>query len=75
MWSNKNEINAAFDKLFKKFQDSILVISYRADGIPSIEELISILRKYKSKVIEVQRKKYKYVLSQNHSEEVLLIGK
>lgn len=75
VWSNKNEIHAAFDKLFKKFQDSILVISYRADGIPSIEELISILRKYKSKVIEVQRKKYKYVLSQNHSEEVLLIGK
>ena len=75
VWNNKNEIHAAFDKLFRKFQDSILVISYRADGIPSIEELISILRKYKGKVIEVQRKKYKYVLSQNHSEEVLLIGK
>jgi adenine-specific DNA methylase len=75
VWNNKNEIRGAFDRLFKKFQNSILVISYRSDGIPSIEELMSVLRRYKKKVIEVQRKKYKYVLSQNHSEEVLLIGK
>lgn len=75
LWNNKKEIHAAFDRLFKKFQDSILVVSYRSDGIPSVEELISVLREYKKKVIEVQRKKYKYVLSQNHSEEVLLIGK
>lgn len=75
VWNNKNEIQSAFDKLFKKFQNSILVISYRADGIPSIEELTSMLRQYKKEVIGVQRKKYKYVLSQNHSEEVLLIGK
>jgi DNA adenine methylase/adenine-specific DNA-methyltransferase len=75
IWSNKKEIHMAFDKLFRKFKDSILVISYRADGIPSIEELVSMLRIYKREVIEVSRKKYKYVLSQNHSEEVLLIGK
>ena len=74
VWINKNEIHSAFDKLFKKFQNSILVVSYRADGIPSIEELLNLLKKYKQHVKELKRKNYKYVLSTNHSEEVLLIG-
>lgn len=75
VWINKNQIHAAFDKLLKKFQESILVVSYRADGIPSIEELENLLRKYKPTVQEIKRKNYKYVLSANHSEEVLLIGR
>lgn len=75
VWINKNQIHSAFDQLFKKFQNSILVISYRSDGIPSIEELLNFLNKYKQNVKELKRKNYKYVLSTNHSEEVLLIGK
>ncbi|MEK6692552.1 MAG: DNA adenine methylase [Nitrospirota bacterium] len=75
VWINKNQIHSAFDQLFKKFQNSILVISYRADGIPSIEELLNLLKKYKQNAKELKRKNYKYVLSTNHSEEVLLIGK
>jgi adenine-specific DNA methylase len=75
VWVNKNQIHSAFDQLFKKFQNSILVVSYRADGIPSIEELLNLLKKYKQNVKELKRKNYKYVLSINHSEEVLLIGK
>jgi adenine-specific DNA methylase len=74
VWINKNQIHSAFDLLFKKFQNSILVVSYRADGIPSIEELLNLLKKYKQNVNELKRKNYKYVLSTNHSEEVLLIG-
>ena len=75
VWMNKNQIHSAFDLLFKKFQNSILVVSYRADGIPSIEALLNLLKKYKQNVNELKRKNYKYVLSTNHSEEVLLIGK
>ncbi len=74
VWINKNKIYSAFDQLFNKFQNSILVISYRADGIPSIEELLNLLKKYKQNVNELKRKNYRYVLSTNHSEEVLLIG-
>ncbi|MBI4654561.1 MAG: DNA adenine methylase [Nitrospirae bacterium] len=74
IWINKNQIHSAFDQLFKKFQNSILVVSYRADGIPSIEEILILLKKYKENVKELKRKNYKYVLSTNHSEEVLLIG-
>ena len=75
VWTNKHGIHSAFDKLFAKFKESILVVSYRADGIPSIDELVYLLKKYKSQVEETKRKNYKYVLSTNHSEEVLLIGK
>ncbi len=75
VWVNKDQIHAAFDRLFRKFQGSILVVSYRADGIPLIEDLENLMRKYKPTVEEVRRKNYKYVLSTNHSEEVLLIGK
>lgn len=74
VWTDRNHIHLAFDKLFEKFRNSILVISYRSDGIPSIEELKNLLKKYKSNVEELKRKDYKYVLSNNHSEEVLLIG-
>ena len=75
VWTDKNRISVAFDKLFNKFKDSILVVSYRSDGIPSINELAALLKKYKPEVEELKRKDYKYVLSTNQSEEVLLIGK
>ncbi len=75
VWIDKKHIYLAFDSLFNKFQNSILVVSYRSDGIPTIEELKSLLKKYKSDVEESRRKNYKYVLSHNESEEVLLIGK
>jgi len=75
IWTDKATISSAFDRLFDKFKDSILIVSYRSDGIPSIGELIMLLEKYKSNVEELKRTNYKYVLSTNHSEEVLLIGK
>lgn len=74
VWTDKKKIHSAFDRLFEKFRNSILVVSYRSDGIPSIEELINSLRKYKTNVVEIKRKSYKYVLSSNQSDEVLLIG-
>ncbi len=74
MWCDKNKIYEAFSKLFKKFQDSILEVSYRSDGIPSIDELKDIMQKYKNNVNEVKFKNYKYVLSNNRSQECLLVG-
>lgn len=77
LWVNKNEIEKAFDRLFKKFQDSILVVSYRSPGIPEKEVLINILEQYKQEV-ELKDRKYKYVLSKEKEEkngEVLLIAR
>ncbi len=73
-WCDKTKIPTAFNELFKKFKDSILVVSYRSDGIPSIDELKMILKKYKDNVTEVRFDNYKYVLSNNCSQECLLIA-
>jgi len=73
-WCNKDEIYNSFDKLFSKYRDSILVISYRDDGIPKINELTELLKKYKKNVI-LKKSEYKYVLSNGNSKEVLIIGK
>jgi adenine-specific DNA methylase len=74
-WTDKNRIHAAFNQLFERYKNSILTVSYRSDGIPSVEELIRILRRHKSKIRIEHFGQYKYALSTNgNSEEVLLIG-
>ena len=55
-WTDKKRIHAAFDRLFQRYQDSILVVSYRSDGIPSGDELVFLLKKYKARV-RVERAK------------------
>lgn len=74
IWCDRNRIRTAFNRLFKKFQRATIVVSYRSDGIPSIVELIKLLERYKDRVKDVRYKDYKYVLSNNRSEECLLIG-
>ena len=74
-WTDKKRIHAAFDRLFQRFRDSILVVSYRSDGIPSEDELIAMLERYKPNVRVEHFGQYKYVLSkENDSKEMLLIA-
>lgn len=74
-WTDKKQIFSAFDELFKRFQNSIIVVSYRSDGIPSVSELSSLLGRYKNEVQLKRFGQYQYVLSTNsESEEILLIG-
>lgn len=74
IWTDKNQILSGFDRLFKKFQDSILVVSYRSDGIPQPDDLRRLLKRYKPCVTELRHESYHYVLSHTTTEEVLLIG-
>jgi len=74
-WTDKKRIHAAFDRLFGRCRESILVVSYRSDGIPSELELVSLLKRYKHHVRVEHFGQYKYVLSTNAaSMETLLIG-
>ena len=76
VWTDKARIRAAFDALFSRYQDSILVVSYRSDGIPSEQEILSLLQRYKQNVRVERFGHYKYALSTNHrSEELLFIAK
>ncbi len=74
-WCDKNRIHNAYNRLFAKFRDSILVVSYRSDGIPGEEYLVDLLKSYKKDVVSTHFGTYKYVLSRNNeSREILLIG-
>jgi len=74
-WTDKRAIQAAFGRLFKLFEKSIIVVSYRSDGIPSEHKLISLLKQHKADVRVEHFGQYKYVLSKNsESKEMLLIG-
>lgn len=74
-WTDKARIHAAFDRLFKRYRNSILVVSYRSDGVPSEAELASLLKQYKRHVRVEHYGQYQYVLSTNsEAGEILLIG-
>ena len=71
----------AFDMLFKKFADSILIVSYSSNSQPTKDEMLAILAKYK-KHVEVVPIDYKYSFGnqseakthRNDVQEYLFIG-
>jgi adenine-specific DNA-methyltransferase len=74
IWEDKKNIIKGFEALIKKFKDSIIVISYRNDGIPTIKEISEILQKHGKKV-DIETIGYQYALSKKQNlKEVLLIG-
>ena len=74
-WTKSNTIETSFECLIKQFKDSILVISYRSDGIPSINRIKEILEE-NGKLVEIyESSEMKYVLSKKQSTEVIIIGK
>jgi len=75
VWSSARTLPGAMEQLLERFAESILVVSYRRDGVPSIEELERMLRRIKGNVRVVHQDGYQYALSTNkRSGEVLLIA-
>ena len=73
-WVDPVAIHDAFARLLDQFRDSILVISYRADGIPSIDDLEDMVRQVKRRVRVHTLDGYQYVLSTRRTAEVLIVG-
>ncbi|NFA12195.1 DNA methyltransferase [Clostridium botulinum] len=73
-WINKKQILEEFDKIFSKFKNCTLVISYRDNGIPTHQEIMDLLGMYKSQIIDVG-KEYKYALANEKTNEMLIIAK
>ncbi len=66
LFDSKSTVYQAFEKLFAKYRDSILVISYSSNSLPNKEDMISMLKKYKNDV-EVIEIDYTYSFgNQNH---------
>ena len=71
----------AFDRLFKKFANSILIVSYSSNSLPTQDEMVAMMAKYKEHV-EVIPIDYKYSFGnqneakthRNSVQEYLFIG-
>lgn len=74
-WSDKNRITEEFEKVIARYSKSILAISYRSDGIPSVDVLNEMLHKYYSHLSIYESWKMKYALSKCTSQEVLLLAR
>jgi adenine-specific DNA-methyltransferase len=75
VWLDTKRVVKAFDDLFTRFRESILLISYRSDGIPSPEQLVELLRNQGRSVENFSNRDYKYVLSSNgQSKEALILA-
>jgi adenine-specific DNA-methyltransferase len=71
-------IYSSLETIMEKFQNSILVLSYKKGGVPSIEELKKLIGKYK-KLVYTRSMHYKYALNKQNGDakknrEVLIIG-
>lgn len=74
-WNDRKRIGRAFEDLFDRFKGSQLAISYRSDGIPSIDELQAMLRRQNRRIQLHTHNRYRYALSTNkRSAEVLIVA-
>jgi DNA adenine methylase len=65
-FSKKETAGDAFDMLFKKFKNSIIVVSYSSNSLPDKGTLVSLLKKYKRRV-QVHQVEHLYSFgNQNH---------
>ena len=67
-FSSRKGAAEAFDLLFKKFKESILIVSYSSNSLPTLDEMVAIMAKHKSHV-EVVPVDYKYSFG-NHGHKV-----
>ncbi|MFN4179039.1 MAG: DNA methyltransferase, partial [Armatimonadota bacterium] len=74
LWNDPMRVRSGFRTMFDKFRDSILVVSYRSDGIPSIDEIVTEMKQFKKRVSVFSCDNYRYVLSPKRTAEVLIIG-
>ena len=58
-FSNKENAKDAFDKLFDKYKKSIILVSYSSNCLPTLDEMVEMLAKYK-KNVDVLLIDYKY---------------
>ena len=80
-FSTRKGAKDAFDKLFKKFSNSILIVSYSSNSLPTQDEMVAIMAKYKQHV-EVIPIDYKYSFGnqneakthRNSVQEYLFVG-
>jgi len=81
-FSSRKGATEAFDLLFKRFRDNVLVVSYSSNSQPTLDEMVKLMSKYKRHV-EVVPVDYRYSIgNQGHKtncnnnavQEYLFVG-
>jgi DNA adenine methylase len=81
-FSSRKGAADAFDLLFKRFRNNVLVVSYSSNSQPTLDEMVAILTKHKTHV-EVVPVDYKYSFgtqshkvgnNKNDVQEYLFVG-
>ena len=78
-FSSRSGAEDAFDKLFSRLRDSILLVSYSSNSLPTKEEIISMMSKYKQhvEVIDIDHR-YSFANqksgARNEVKEYLFVG-
>lgn len=81
-FSTRNGVYEAFDKLFSRYQDSILVISYSSNSLPTKAEMVKLLSQYKD-CVDVIAIDYRYSFgnqghkvndNKNQVQEYIFVG-
>jgi adenine-specific DNA-methyltransferase len=75
-FETKRNFKTELRNLIRMHANSIIIISYRNNGIPSIEEISEIISEIKANVEVINLGSYNYALSRrnNVNEEVLILG-
>jgi len=80
-FSSRKGASDAFDKLFNKYKDKILLVSYSSNSLPSLEDMVAIMSNYKK--VEVVKIDYSYSFgnqgnnvdnNNNKAQEYLFLG-
>lgn len=81
-FSSRTGAYDAFDKLFRKYRDSIMIVSYSSNSLPTKSEIVGLMAKYKQ-CVEVVEVDYKYCIgtqghkvgdNRNSVNEYLFVG-
>jgi DNA adenine methylase len=67
-FSSRKGAADAFDTLFRKYKDSVLLVSYSSNSLPTLDEMVSLLGKHK-RTVEVLPVDYTYSFG-THSHKV-----
>jgi DNA adenine methylase/adenine-specific DNA-methyltransferase len=79
-FSYRHSARQAFDDLFARFSDSILVLSYSSNGFPDLDELVQLMNRYKRRV-DVHEHVHRYHFgthdraARNQVTEYLVVGR
>lgn len=78
VWTQPDQHGKAFDALLENFANSIIVVSYKRYGVPSVDTLIRMFKRHGRKV-RIRSRHYTYALNHQNGDakanrEVLLIS-